>query len=58
MNNKGVIYKVSGPLVVAENVKGVGVYEVVEVGEERLIGEVIGVEQDKAIIQVYEDTTG
>jgi len=54
----GRIYRVSGPLVIAENVKGVGVYEVIEVGEERLIGEAIGVEGDKAIIQVYEDTSG
>lgn len=55
---KGRIYRVSGPVVIAENMHGVGVYEVVEVGDERLIGEVIGVEGDKAIIQVYEDTTG
>jgi len=54
----GRIYRVSGPLVIAENVKGVGVYEVIEVGEERLIGEAIGVEGDRAIIQVYEDTSG
>ncbi|MEM4535082.1 MAG: V-type ATP synthase subunit A [Desulfurococcaceae archaeon] len=55
---KGKTYRVSGPLVIAEGMKGVGVYEVVEVGEERLIGEVIGVQGDKAIIQVYEDTSG
>ncbi len=55
---KGVIYRVSGPLVIAEGMKGSKVYEVVEVGDERLIGEIIGVEGDKAIIQVYEDTTG
>lgn len=55
---KGRIYRVSGPVVVAEDMRGVSVYEVVEVGNERLIGEVIGVEGDKAIIQVYEDTTG
>lgn len=55
---KGRIYRVSGPVVIAEDMRGVGVYEVVEVSDERLIGEVIGVEGDKAIIQVYEDTTG
>jgi len=54
----GRIYRVSGPLVIAEGMRGTKVYEVVEVGEERLIGETIGVEGDKAIIQVYEDTTG
>ncbi|WFO76268.1 V-type ATP synthase subunit A [Desulfurococcaceae archaeon MEX13E-LK6-19] len=56
--NKGVIRRVSGPLVIADGMKGSRVYEVVEVGEERLIGEIIGVEGEKAIIQVYEDTTG
>ena len=54
----GRIYRVSGPLVIAEGMRGTRVYEVVEVGDERLIGEIIGVEGDKAIIQVYEDTTG
>lgn len=52
------IYRISGPLVIAENMRGSKVYEVVEVGPDRLIGEIIGVEGDKAIIQVYEDTTG
>lgn len=55
---RGKVYRVSGPLVVAEEMKGVGVYEVVEVGEDRLIGEVIGVHGDRAIVQVYEDTSG
>ncbi len=55
---RGRIYRVSGPLVIAENMRGVKVYEVVEVGDDHLIGEVIGVEGDKAIVQVYEDTVG
>ncbi|MCY0868442.1 MAG: V-type ATP synthase subunit A [Desulfurococcus sp.] len=55
---QGRIRRVSGPLVVAEGLRGVSVYEVIEVGEERLIGEAIGVEGDKAILQVYEDTSG
>ncbi len=54
----GRIMRVSGPLVVAENMKGSMVYEVVHVGEERLIGEIIGLQEDKAFIQVYEDTSG
>lgn len=54
----GKIYRVSGPLVVAEHMKGSMMYEVVEVGHERLIGEIIGIHGDKAFIQVYEDTTG
>lgn len=55
---KGRIFRISGPVVIAEDIRGVSVYEVVEVGVEKLVGEVIGVEGDKAIIQVYEDTTG
>ena len=55
---EGRIWRISGPLVIAEGMKGSMVYEVVEVGEERLIGEIIGLEGEKAIIQVYEDTTG
>jgi len=54
----GRIMRVSGPLVVAEGMRGSMVYEVVYVGEERLIGEIIGMQEDKAFIQVYEDTTG
>ena len=54
----GRIWRVSGPLVIAEGMSGSKVYEVVEVGEEALIGEIIGLEGDRAIIQVYEDTTG
>ena len=54
----GKIWKISGPVVIAENMRGSRVYEVVEVGDIRLTGEIIGLEQDKAVIQVYEDTTG
>jgi V/A-type H+-transporting ATPase subunit A len=54
----GRIKRISGPLVIAEDVRGVSVYELIEVGEQRLVGEVIGVQGDDAVIQVYEDTTG
>ncbi|RLG72872.1 MAG: V-type ATP synthase subunit A [Thermoprotei archaeon] len=54
----GRIWRISGPLVIAEGMRGAQVYEVVEVGEEALIGEIIGLEGDRAIIQVYEDTGG
>ncbi len=54
----GKIMRVSGPLVVAEGMRGSMVYEVVYVGEEKLIGEIIGLQEDKAFIQVYEDTSG
>ena len=54
----GKIMRISGPLVVAEGMRGTMVYEVVHVGEERLIGEIIGLQGDRAFIQVYEDTSG
>jgi V/A-type H+-transporting ATPase subunit A len=55
---KGKIIKVAGPLVVAEGMKGSAMYEVVKVGEEKLLGENIGLNGDQASIQVYEDTSG
>ncbi|MGB3999272.1 MAG: V-type ATP synthase subunit A [Desulfomonilia bacterium] len=54
----GKIWRISGPVIIAEDMRGSQVYEVVEIGEERLNGEIIGLEQDKAVIQVYEDTVG
>ena len=54
----GRIWRVSGPLVIAEEMKGTHVYEIVEIGEEGLIGEIIGLEGDRAIIQAHEDTLG
>jgi len=54
----GRIWRVSGPLVIAEEMKGTQVYEIVEIGEEGLIGEIIGLEGDRAIIQAHEDTLG
>jgi len=50
--------KVSGPLVVADNMSGTKMYEVVRVGKDRLVGEIIRLEADTASIQVYEDTSG
>jgi len=46
------ILKVSGPVVVAEAMSGAAMYELVRVGAERLIGEIIRLEQDTATIQV------
>ncbi len=54
----GRIVRVSGPLVVAEGMTGAQMYEMVEVGEERLIGEINRIVGDLAYIQVYESTTG
>jgi len=58
MNGSGIIYRISGPVVEARDVSGIRMSEQVEVAEERLIGEVIRLEGDRAIIQVYEETTG
>ena len=54
----GKIWRVSGPLVIADDMKGSQVYEVVEIGEEGLVGEIVGLEEDRAIIQAHEDTLG
>jgi len=58
MSMKGVISRVVGPFVVAKNVKGLHMYELVRVGEEGIIGEIIGLTGDSAFIQVYEETVG
>ncbi|MCD6348853.1 MAG: V-type ATP synthase subunit A [Candidatus Korarchaeota archaeon] len=55
---KGVIIHIKGPVVEAEGMRGAGIREVVYVGEERLIGEIVRIEGDKATIQVYEPTGG
>lgn len=54
----GSIYSVSGPVVVAENMIGCAMYELVKVGHKNLVGEVIRIDGDKATIQVYEETAG
>lgn len=55
---EGKIVRIAGPVVVAEGMKGSQMYEVVRVGEERLIGEIIELRDSKATIQVYEETAG
>ena len=55
---KGTITKVSGPLIVADGMADVQLYDVVRVSDKQLIGEVIELRGDKASIQVYEDTNG
>ena len=54
----GRIWRVSGPLVIADEMKGSQVYEVVEIGKEGIVGEIVGLEGDRAIIQAHEDTLG
>jgi hypothetical protein len=55
-DTNGAIYSVSGPVVVAENMIGCAMYELVKVGHDQLVGEVIRIDSDKATIQVYEET--
>ena len=57
-NATGMIIKVSGPLVVADGLTGAKMFEVVKVGEEKLVGEIIELNGDQASIQVYEDKLG
>lgn len=54
----GYIKKVSGPVVVAERMAGAAMYELVRVGVDELIGEIIRLEGDNATIQCYEETAG
>lgn len=56
--NTGKIVKVSGPVVIAENLIGAKMYDVVQVSENKLIGEIIELNKDRATIQVYEETSG
>lgn len=54
----GKIIKVSGPLVIAQGMDEANVFDVVRVSENKLIGEIIEMHEDRASIQVYEDTSG
>ena len=55
---EGKILKVSGPLVVAEGMRNANMFDVVRVGSNNLIGEIIEMHGDRASIQVYEETAG
>lgn len=54
----GKITRISGPIVYAEGLEGCGLYDVVDVGKKKLIGEIIRQNKGNATIQVYEDDTG
>ncbi len=58
MKKQGKIVKVSGPLVVAEGMENARMYDVARVSEKELIGEIIELREDRAWIQVYEETGG
>jgi len=55
---EGKIVKISGPLVIAEGMREANMFDVVRVGKDRLIGEIIEMHGDRASIQVYEETAG
>ena len=55
---QGQIIKVAGPVVVAKGMKNAKMYDVVRVGQDNLIGEIVELHGDTASIQVYEDTVG
>lgn len=57
MKSKGEIYRISGPVVIISGIS-TKMYDVVKVGNEGLMGEVIGIEGDKSTVQVYEETSG
>ena len=54
----GKVIKVAGPLVVADGLSDANVSDVVRVGPQHLIGEILNMTGDRASIQVYEETTG
>ncbi len=54
----GAIARISGPVVLSEGMMGSRMYDVVKVGDQKLNGEIIRLDGDQAVIQVYEDTTG
>jgi V/A-type H+/Na+-transporting ATPase subunit A len=54
----GVIGRVSGPVVIAEGLEGAKMFDVVRVGSQGLVGEIIRLVGGTATVQVYEDTTG
>ena len=58
MTVEGKITRISGPIVFAEGLDECGLYDVVDVGEKKLIGEIIRQNTGKATVQVYEDDTG
>ena len=55
---EGKIIKIAGPVIIADGMRGAQMYEMVRVGEQKLIGEIIELEGDTATIQVYEETAG
>jgi V-type H+-transporting ATPase subunit A len=58
MARVGGVFSVSGPVVIANRMSGAAMFELVRVGHNNLVGEIIRLEADMATIQVYEETSG
>lgn len=58
MENQNVIYGINGPVVTMKNAKGFSMMEMVYVGQQRLVGEIIGITDRLTTVQVYEETSG
>lgn len=54
----GKVKRISGPIVYATGLSGAGLFDVVDVGPKKIIGEIVRLEKEDAVIQVYEDDTG
>ncbi|MER3483501.1 MAG: V-type ATP synthase subunit A [Meiothermus sp.] len=54
----GVVKKIAGPAVIAKNLEDAKMFDIVRVGNEKLVGEIIRLDGDTAFVQVYEDTNG
>ena len=58
MSRTGIIYGINGPVIYLKGNTGFKMSEMVYVGEEKLVGEVISLDKDRTTIQVYEETSG
>ncbi|MDQ7859223.1 MAG: V-type ATP synthase subunit A [Armatimonadota bacterium] len=58
MSSQGTIIRIAGPAVIARGIPGARMYDLVRVGSEGLLGEIIRLDGPDAFIQVYEDTSG
>jgi len=55
---QGKVSRISGPIIRVTGLQGAGLFDLVEVGEKKIIGEIVRLEGEEAVIQVYEDNTG
>ena len=58
MLKTGKIYGINGPVIYLKGNTGFGMSEMVYVGKDQLVGEVIALDKDRTTIQVYEETSG